>query len=261
MTSGRGLSVDGALVSRVGLFTNSAPYSSVLAVFVDAVAVLVPPAAPRGLALLASGLGGWLAAEGNAGKRPGWSGEVPLLAVSGRGELGREPWTGLRRGLDGEADTWRPLANVGLTGGPLPKMGEVAAVAVEPDEQTDECCERLPRPLRVPVELRASGEMAEQRRRECSPIESLRSLRRSRRAWLSSTVCDWSDESSDGLTPCSYFVTSAHFSIVFFKRTKQSRFTFINHFEQSLDVFVKLANSEQPRKIRLILSDGKQLPR
>lgn len=206
LTTGSGLSVDGALVRRVGLVRKSVPYSSPV-VFVAVVAVVVtvvvvPTAAPRGLALLASGLGGWLAAEGKPAKRP--SGEVPQLAVGGRGELGSEPCTGLRRGLDGEADTWRPLANVGLTGGAPPKMGDVAAVAVvtEPLEPTDECCERLPRPLLVPVELRASGEMAEQRRRECSPIESLRSLRRSRSAWLSSTVCDGSDDSSVGLAPC-----------------------------------------------------------
>ena len=91
------LSVDGALVSNVGLVTECVdvlpPYS---------VSTAWPP---NGLVLRPSGLGGMLVAL-KMGQRL-WSGDVPQLAVvvSCRGEVGKDPWTGLSRGDEGEADT------------------------------------------------------------------------------------------------------------------------------------------------------------
>ena len=103
-------------------------------------------------------------------------------------------WTGLSRG---ETDDAREkddavtstgtldVLNVGLMG-TLGMDGDVAVVAVAGGadvDAADDCTDivRL---------LRASGEtvIPEQRRRDSNPIESLRSLSRSRNAWLSSTV-------------------------------------------------------------------------
>ena len=68
------------------------------------------------------------------------------------------------------------------------------ATVLVPTEPTDECCEKPPPPPpppleRDPVLLLASGEMPEHRRLDSRPMESWRSLSRSRNAWLNSTVC------------------------------------------------------------------------
>ena len=103
-------------------------------------------------------------------------------------------WTGLSRGDDGDAREnddavtstgTLDVLNVGLMG--TPGMdGDVAVVVVAGGTDVDDAGDWTD----VARLLRASGDMVipEQRRRDKSPIESWRSLRRSRSAWLSSTV-------------------------------------------------------------------------
>ena len=129
---GTGFSVDGALVNSDGL-----DIMDVVDVDADCVLVPLPLLAvaidadnmlaarencssavcpdvltvsplPNGLVVRPSGLGGMLVAL-KMGQRL-WSGDVPQLAVvvSWRGEVGKEPWTGLRRGEEGDADTCLP---------------------------------------------------------------------------------------------------------------------------------------------------------
>ena len=103
-------------------------------------------------------------------------------------------WTGLSRGDDGDAREnddavtstgTLDVLNVGLMG--TPGMdGDVAVVVVAGGTDVDDAGDWTD----VARLLRASGDMVipEQRRRDKRPIESWRSLRRSRSAWLSSTV-------------------------------------------------------------------------